>query len=275
MISDQVTETTRHYYDSDDADRFYHEVWGGEDIHIGLYNSPVEAIATASRRTVETMAGQLKLNEHSRVLDLGSGYGGAARYLAGTTGCHVTCLNLSEAENQRNREKTAVAGLEEKVTVDEGDFQQLPYPNGSFDVAWSEDAILHSPDKPRVFTEVARVLKSGGEFIFTDPMQSDDCPEGVLAPVLARIHLKSMGSFALYKKLAALNGMIEVSVADHSAQLTRHYQRVHDELKSREAQLSQLISAEYISKMLSGLEHWINAGRKGYLAWGIMQFKKI
>ena len=43
------------YYDSDDADRFYFNIWGGEDIHIGLYESSDEAIATASRRTVETM----------------------------------------------------------------------------------------------------------------------------------------------------------------------------------------------------------------------------
>ena len=52
--------------------------------------------ARASRRTVETMAGLIDgLGPDTRVVDLGSGYGGAARYLAGTYGCKVTCLNLS------------------------------------------------------------------------------------------------------------------------------------------------------------------------------------
>jgi ubiquinone/menaquinone biosynthesis C-methylase UbiE len=44
-------------------------------------------------------------------------------------------------------------------------------------------------------TEVDRVLKPGGELVFTDPMQADDCPDGVLQPVLDRIHLESLGSF--------------------------------------------------------------------------------
>jgi sarcosine/dimethylglycine N-methyltransferase len=51
-----VVETARTYYNSDDADNFYFHVWGGEDIHIGIYDTPDEAIADASRRTVERMA---------------------------------------------------------------------------------------------------------------------------------------------------------------------------------------------------------------------------
>ena len=43
------------YYDSADADRFYALVWGGEDIHIGLYDSPDEPIAVASDRTVAAL----------------------------------------------------------------------------------------------------------------------------------------------------------------------------------------------------------------------------
>ena len=43
------------YYDSADADCFYEEVWGGEDIHIGLYASETEAIAPASQRTVNAL----------------------------------------------------------------------------------------------------------------------------------------------------------------------------------------------------------------------------
>ena len=91
------------YYDSSDADIFYERVWGGEDIHIGLYESGL-SIFEASRKTVELMATTLiTLDENSRVLDLGAGYGGAARYLAEKYGCQVTCLNLSETQNERNR----------------------------------------------------------------------------------------------------------------------------------------------------------------------------
>ena len=42
------------YYDSSDADRFYAEIWGGEDIHIGLYEPADHPIATASERRAST-----------------------------------------------------------------------------------------------------------------------------------------------------------------------------------------------------------------------------
>ncbi|MGD8795705.1 MAG: class I SAM-dependent methyltransferase, partial [Thiohalophilus sp.] len=97
----EVVETARDYYNSDDADNFYYHVWGGEDIHIGMYKDDVEPIRDASRRTVEHMASKLKLDGNKKVLDIGAGYGGAARYLAKTFGCKVVALNLSEKENER------------------------------------------------------------------------------------------------------------------------------------------------------------------------------
>src|SRR5690606_9970499 len=76
-LYEQDVQTAREYYNSNDADHFYNLVWGGEDIHIGLYESEYEPIRNASRRTVEHMASKLqKLDKSSRVLDIGSGYAG-------------------------------------------------------------------------------------------------------------------------------------------------------------------------------------------------------
>ena len=112
---DKATQTARDYYNSDDADRFYAEVWGGEDIHVGLYNNQDEPIKTASRRTVDYMADRLSdVNQYSTILDLGAGYGGAARRLVERFGCNVICINLSEIENERNRELNEQAGLSDK-----------------------------------------------------------------------------------------------------------------------------------------------------------------
>ncbi len=57
-----------------------------------------------------------------------------------------------------------------------GVFEDIPEPDASVDVVWSQDAILHSDQREKVLPEVFRVLKPGGEFIFTDPMQADDVP---------------------------------------------------------------------------------------------------
>jgi len=274
----EVVETARSYYNSEDADNFYFHIWGGNDIHIGLYRDETEhdPIADASRRTVERMAKLLPpLDEDSRVLDIGAGYGGAARYIAERFGCRVTALNLSETENERDREMNRKAGLDHLIDVADGDFEQIPARNGAYDVVWSQDAILHSGRRKKVIQEVARVLKKGGHFIFTDPMQADDCPEGVLQPVLDRIHLDTLGSPAFYKDAARAYGLEFVEFVDYTHQLGRHYQRVHDELVANRDKLQDKVSEEYIERMLKGLEHWVDANKNGYLAWGILHFRKM
>lgn len=262
------------YYDSADADRFYTAIWGGEDIHIGLYTHQDISIADASHQTLKQMAEQLGvLGAEARVLDIGAGYGGAARFLARRFGCHVTCLNLSEVQNERNRKLTAHAGLSGKINVVRGNFEALPFAARTFDVVWAQDAILHSGDRPQVLREVARVLRSGGSFIFTDPMQADECPEGVLGPVLSRIHLDSLASPAFYRTHLAELGLEFVSYVPLTQHLGHHYRRVGEELKAHRKQLVGEISEQYVGRMLQGLDHWVDAAGAGHLEWGILHFR--
>lgn len=271
----EAVETARSYYNSDDADNFYFHVWGGEDIHIGLYESSQDSIAKASHRTVQRIAAQIAwLGPQSRVLDVGAGYGGAARHLAKTYGCRVTALNLSEKENERNREMNCEQDLDTLIDVVDGSFESIPADSTSFDLVWSQDAILHSGERDRVIGEIARVLRPGGDLVFTDPMQSDDCPKGVLQPVLDRIHLDSLGSIGFYRQAAASHGLREVGVIEMTANLVTHYGRVGEELERNRDTLKGKVSDAYIERMLTGLGHWVDAGGKGYLSWGIMHFRK-
>jgi sarcosine/dimethylglycine N-methyltransferase len=271
----EVVETARSYYNSEDADQFYFHIWGGEDIHIGLYRHPEEPIAEASRRTVEHMAGKAAgLGPNSRVLDMGAGYGGAARYLAATFGCRVMALNLSETENARDREMNRERGLDHLIEVVDGRFEEVPAEDASFDLVWSQDAILHSGRRAQVLAEAARVLRPGGELIFTDPMQADDCTEGVLQPVFERIHLSSLGSIGFYRDTAAELGLREVEVEPMVEYLVTHYSRVREELERARESLAGKVSEAYIERMILGLGHWVEAGRNGYLDWGILHFRK-
>lgn len=272
---DRATATAREYYNSADADTFYHEVWGGEDIHVGLYERPDEPIGPASRRTVDRMADRLgRLASDAHVLDLGAGYGGAARRLVERAGCRVTCLNLSEAENERNRRMNESAGVADRIDVIDGSFEAVPASDASFDVAWSQDAILHSGDRRGVLAEVDRVLKPGGMFVFTDPMRADDCPEGVLGPILERIHLPDLGSPGLYRGVAAELGWEDLGFEDLTHQLTRHYTRVLETTEAEAPRLAGRVSQGYIERMKRGLRHWIEGGEAGHLAWGIFLFRK-
>lgn len=269
-----AVERSEAYYDSAEADAFYQDVWGGEDIHIGLYRGEDEPIAVASRRTVETMADRLvRQDAKTRILDLGAGYGGSARYLADRFGCRVTCLNISETQNALNRSLTAAAGLDGLVEVLHGDFENIPADDGSYDIVWSQDAILHSGDRGRVLDEIRRVLGPGGQLIFTDPMQSDDCPDGVLQPILDRIQLSSLASFAFYRAELGRRGFSEAGIEPLTDQLRTHYARVGADLRDRYDTAVARSGKTYVDNMIRGLQHWVDGADRGYLAWGIMDFR--
>jgi len=272
---DDVTRVARDYYNSSDADRFYAEVWGGEDIHIGMYRSQDDDIKDASRRTVDHLADRLEgITETSTVLDIGSGYGGAARRLVERFGCRVICVNLAEAENERCRALNQQAGVSDRITVLDGTFEQLPLEDRSVDAAWSQDAILHAGNRARVLNQVDRVMKPGGQFVFTDPMQSDDCPDGVLEPILARIHLADLGSPGFYRNVANDLAWQDCGFEDHTEQLVNHYSRVLTVTQERAERLKEVISPQYLERMQQGLRHWIDGGKRGHLAWGVFLFTK-
>lgn len=262
------------YYDSSDADNFYFAIWGGEDIHIGLYEE-TDDIAEASRRTVERMAAKVPgLGQDTRIIDLGAGYGGAARYLARTHGCNVVCLNLSKVQNETNRRLTVAQGLSERVRVEHGSFEEVAEQDAAFDVVWSQDAFLHSGRRDAVVGEAWRLLRPGGMLVFTDPMQADDCPPDVLQPVYDRIHLQSLGSFGFYRATAEALGFETVSIDDQTHNLRTHYARVREVLQANYAEMAGRSSRDYLDRMIVGLGNWVDAADKGYLAWGIMAFRK-
>jgi len=271
-----TVQTARSYYNSTDADNFYAHIWGGEDIHIGLYDDPAISIFDASALTVQNMISKLNLPTVQTMLDIGSGYGGSARAIVNASAeqVQVDCLNLSEVQNKRNRELNHAQKLAHRIRVIDGSFEDIPAGPNQYDVVWSQDAILHSGNRRRVLEEVARVVKTGGYFIFTDPMQSDDCPEGVLQPVLDRIHLDSLASPGFYQKHAEELGFEFLAFEDLSENLPKHYARVHQDIQNRYDEIMSLCSRDYVDRMKAGLQHWVEAGNKGYLKWGVMLFRK-
>lgn len=269
-----ISDVAEEYYDSDDADAFYSLIWGGEDVHIGCYEE-TDDIKAASIETVDRMAAMLEgLGSDARMLDIGAGYGGSARRLAARTGCQVRCLNISETQNDTNRYKNRQQGLQDKVSVVHGSFDDIPEPDSSFDFVWSQDAILHSDQREKVLSEVFRVLKPGGEFVFSDPMQADDCPEGVLQPVYDRLSLNSLGSFRFYREAAESLGFDVLDQVDLTHNLRAHYDRVRQELEANYDRVGESSSKEYLDKMLVGLANWVKAADEGYLAWGFQRFRK-
>ena len=269
-------EVARNYYNSQDAHNFYYRIWGGEDLHLGIYESENEDIYKASRRAVDRIASYAeKIDENTKVIDFGGGFGGSARHLAKKFGCHVTVINLSETENERGRKMNKEQGLSHLIDIIDGSYDDVPFDDESFDVVWSEDAILHSNNKTKVVQEAYRLLKPGGDFIFSDPMQTDNCDEKVLKPIYERINLSALGSPAFYKEACKKAGFKEMCFEELDKHLVTHYSRVLEETEKNEDDLQEYVSKDYIENMKKGLRHWIKGGKENNLTWGVFHFKKV
>jgi SAM-dependent methyltransferase len=103
-----------------------------------------------------------------RVLDVGCGIGGPARWLAAKHGCRVTGIDLTEEFIAVADMLTARCGLGDAVAFRHGDALYLPFGEAAFDLVWCQNVSMNVDDKPRFYREIRRVLKPGARFTSTD-----------------------------------------------------------------------------------------------------------
>lgn len=96
-----------------------------------------------------------------RLLDIGSGIGGPARWIASTFKCHVTGIDLTPAFCRAAEQLNLITGLASQVRIVEGSALDLPFEAASFDRAYSQNVVMNIADKPGFYREAWRVLKPG------------------------------------------------------------------------------------------------------------------
>jgi len=102
------------------------------------------------------------------VLDVGSGVGGPARFLAATSGCRVTGIDLSDPFVDAARYLTERTRQSEQVSFQTASALELPFDDGHFDVVLFQHVAMNISDRGRLYHEIRRVLKSGGRFAIFD-----------------------------------------------------------------------------------------------------------
>jgi SAM-dependent methyltransferase len=110
------------------------------------------------------------------VLDVGSGVGGPARYLAATCGCRVTGVDLSAPFVDAARYLTERTGQGAQVTFETASALELPFEAGRFDVALLQHVAMNVSERARLYREIHRVLKRGGRFATYDVVLANGEP---------------------------------------------------------------------------------------------------
>jgi sarcosine/dimethylglycine N-methyltransferase len=156
----------------------------------------------------------LGLGPGDRVLEIGSGIGGPARYLAHAFGCHVTALELQPALDAIAVDLTHRSGFDKQVTHICADALTYPLPDAAFDAVVSWLAVLHIPDRPRLCSRLARAVCPGGGCYIEDlcmraPFTADD-----LLDVREVVFGISMTSIEDYAKDLRAAGFTDVTTTD-------------------------------------------------------------
>jgi cyclopropane fatty-acyl-phospholipid synthase-like methyltransferase len=166
---------------------------------------------------IQEAAKQLGLGPGSRVLEIGSGIGGPARYLAHTTGCQVTALELQQAVHDVAADLTARCGLTDRVQHICGDALSHPLPTATFDAVVSWLAILHIPDRKLLCTRLAQALRPGGACYIEDLCQRAPFAAPDLHDLRRFVFGVSVTTIAEYAADLRASGFTEITTTDETA----------------------------------------------------------
>ena len=135
---------------------------------------PVDEFHVGGRPATVELCRRLELAADMDLLDVGCGIGGTARFVASTTGCRVTGLDLNPAFVEVARTLTAWTRLDDRVRFEAGSATSMPFDTDSFDRAVVLHVGMNIADKGALFAEIARVLRAGGRLGVYDLVRRGD-----------------------------------------------------------------------------------------------------
>ena len=156
----------------------------------------------------------LGLGPASRVLDIGSGIGGPARFLAHTTGCHVTALELQPELHRVGLDLTRRSGLADRVTHLCGDALAVALPAGAFDAVISFLPFSTSTTGRDCSENVSAALRPGGRCYFEDLCQRAPWAPADLQDLRGIVHGVTVTSIEDYAGDLRRAGLVDVVATD-------------------------------------------------------------
>ncbi len=253
----------------------YRNLWGGDDLHVGLYDDPGMTPFEAARATTDRMLRLLpKINRSTRILMLMSGFGTAARYIAESQNCKVDCLNDDEVQNAFNQAEIDKIELTKKVHVSFGSVDYMPYEPGTFDYVLAQDSFSITANKEQMFRAIHRVMKPEGRLVFSAILTSENLPEAVL-PQIAELPVEDLISLSQYETDARRGFFQQIYSIERHEHLATHFSKLREVLRENKDRLVKESSPAFVEERIKACDDFIALGKAGHLGWGILLFQKL
>jgi SAM-dependent methyltransferase len=173
--------------------------------------APVDELHIRGREATVELAELARVDVNMHVLDVGSGIGGSARYLASEFGCRVTGIDLTPQYCETATALAKLLGVEGLTEFRCASALEMPFADNTFDLAWTQHVQMNIEDKPRLYREIARVLRPGGRLVFHDILAGPAGPphfpvhwanESALSFLIAPDELRKLLESSGFKTLA-------------------------------------------------------------------------
>ena len=271
MTKNRASVTT--FDETQKSQSFYRNLWGGDDLHVGIYRDKSLTPAAAARKTTDRMLRLLpRLKRASKVLILQSGFGTAARYIAENNNCKVYCLNDDEVQNAYNQGRIDALGLEKRVKVALGNVDYMPFEPDMFDVVIAQDSFSITARKAQMFRAIHRVMKPEGRLIFSALMLGDDVVDEGRIDTLPVEELITEDE---YNYKAQRGFFQQVYTLDLSTHLATHFRKVGKVLKENKDKLVKQSSERFVKQRIKTTRAFKELAEEGQLGWGILMFQKL
>ncbi|NMG08653.1 methyltransferase domain-containing protein [Brasilonema sp. UFV-L1] len=146
-------------------------LWLNEDnlaVHLGYWDENTRSHAESLINMNQAMAERVGMFQGARVLDAGCGFGGTSLWLAKEYGARVVGVNISSDQVARANHYAKKRGLDDFVSFENVNLLNTGLPDGSFDIFWAQESLLHILDKQLFLAEAYRLLKPGGKLVVQD-----------------------------------------------------------------------------------------------------------
>lgn len=130
--------------------------------------APYDQFHGRGLEATEELAAAIEVSAGEHLLDVGSGIGGPARYLARRFGCRVTGIDLTAEFVAVARRLTQLLGMQDAVRFEQGDALAMPFADASFAGAYSMNVSMNIADKAALYREIRRVLRPGAWLVLSE-----------------------------------------------------------------------------------------------------------